>query len=182
MSLFKSDTGSRMRNPGRRDFLSGHFRTATNKPAAIRPPWASEISIAEACTGCGACRDACPEQIIVTSDDATPRVDFSAGECSFCGDCAAVCPEPVFTETDATPWHLSLTIAESCLATSGVYCRSCGDACAPRAITFQPEVGGKARILFSQSDCSGCGACVSVCPVNAVSLAPLEIHPGDEIA
>ena len=160
----------------RRSFLRGRFRE-TDKPVAIRPPWSSEARIAEACTSCGACEESCPENIIVMDADRKPRVDFSRGECSFCTACATACPEPVFSEPAGQAWRLSLSISETCLARSGVYCRSCGDVCAEGAVRFQPKIGGAAEIYFAQSDCTGCGACVSACPVGATSLSPFDLDP-----
>ncbi|WP_282607932.1 ferredoxin-type protein NapF [Pelagibius sp. Alg239-R121] len=161
----------------RRSFLRGRFKKP-KETVKIRPPWTDEARIAEACTACGDCVRACPEGIIVRSENATPEVDFSAGECSFCGACADACQEPVFWERQALPWELSLAITETCLVKKGVYCRSCGDACAERAITFQPKIGGEAEIEFVQSNCTGCGACVSTCPVNATSLSPTTLIQG----
>lgn len=155
----------------RRSFLRGRFNEAP-VPIVVRPPWTNEQRIADSCTGCGDCSRACPEDIISLTASGTPQVDFSARECSFCGDCRAACPEPVFDLRQDTPWQLSLRISASCLAASGTYCRSCGDACAEAAITFQAKIGGGAEIWFEQQDCSGCGACVSACPVGATSLEP----------
>jgi ferredoxin-type protein NapF len=52
---------------------------------------------------------------------------------------------------------------------NGVVCSSCRDACPAQAIHFPilsrlplPEVDAEA--------CTGCGACVSVCPVGAIAL------------
>ena len=162
---------SQVTDPDRRSFLRGRFRRA-EVPAAVRPPWSDETRIADACSGCGLCTESCPEGIIVMDGRRRPTISFSASACSFCGACAEVCPEPVFAETEERAWRLSLAITEDCLLGSSVYCRSCGDACVESAIRFQPKLGGNAELLFSESDCSGCGACVAACPVGAVSLTP----------
>lgn len=155
----------------RRSFLRGRFKKAP-VPALIRPPWTTESRIASDCTGCGDCSRACPQGLISLARDGTPVVDFSQNECSFCGDCAAACPEPVFAETDTKAWQLTLHVSSACLAAAGTYCRSCGDVCAEAAITFKPKLGGAADIWFEPSECSGCGACVTACPVGAASLSP----------
>lgn len=158
-------------DPDRRSFLRGRFGDLEQRDV-VRPPWSSNASIAEACCGCGACAEGCPENIIVMDHRHRPRVDFSGGACSFCTACVTACPEPVFAKTEEPAWRLTLSISDNCLLRTGIYCRSCGDACAERAILFQPRLGGRADISFVQDDCIGCGACISACPVNATSLSP----------
>lgn len=167
-------------DPDRRSFLRGRFKEI-EKPETIRPPWSDEASVAQACTGCGACARSCPENIITMDRRHRPRVDFSAGACSFCAACVSACAEPVFAEPEGAAWRLTLSISDGCLARSGIYCRSCGDACAEGAILFQPRIGGGAEVTFVQADCSGCGACLSACPVDATSLSaePPEVEAAD---
>jgi ferredoxin-type protein NapF len=61
-------------------------------------------------------------------------------------------------------------IGEACLARRGVVCRSCGDACPERAIRFPPLLGHVALPVVVADACTGCGDCVAVCPVAAVTL------------
>jgi ferredoxin-type protein NapF len=65
---------------------------------------------------------------------------------------------------------LKAAMLQSCLARRGVMCRTCGDACAERAIRFVLERGGVAAPHVAFASCTGCGACVHVCPANAVAL------------
>jgi ferredoxin-type protein NapF len=155
----------------RRNFLRGRLRPP---PEPVRPPWSTEAAMLAHCERCGKCAETCPEGIISAGPDGYPEVHFAKGECTFCGACAEVCPATVFTSRSAQPWALKATIGEGCLAANGVYCRSCGDACPERAIGFKPLVGGRATIEIDTSACSGCGACVSVCPRNIVSVAPFR--------
>jgi len=58
-----------------------------------------------------------------------------------------------------------------CLAVQGVACGTCADPCAPRALKMRPMLGGRAIPLIDVAACSGCGDCLNVCPVGALSLA-----------
>jgi ferredoxin-type protein NapF len=64
-----------------------------------------------------------------------------------------------------------LAISEACLARAGVVCQSCGDACPEQAIRFTLRRGGPPLPSLDENRCTGCGACVPVCPVGAISLA-----------
>jgi len=153
----------------RRAFLRGRIaREGTPRP--LRPPWARE-AFESACTRCGACLAACPEGILHPGDGGFPEVDFrrGTGECTFCAACAASCPEPAFVAAPAgAPWHATARIQETCLALRGVHCQSCGDACGESAITFRPTLGGAPRPAVDAASCTGCGACVGACPVDAL--------------
>jgi ferredoxin len=87
-------------------------------------------------------------------------------------------PNPAFDcaafEAKATPWTLVATIGAGCIARKGVVCQSCADACEVRAIRFRPAPGSVPAPRLDASACSGCGACVSVCPVNAIGVAAGE--------
>lgn len=43
-----------------------------------------------ACTGCGVCAEACPDQALTMADDSTPR--FDPEQCQGCNKCAQACP------------------------------------------------------------------------------------------
>lgn len=64
--------------------------------------------------------------------------------------------------------------SESCLARQGVVCRSCGEACEAGAIVFRPTAGGISPPVLRVEPCTGCGDCAKVCPVGALSLAPID--------
>jgi ferredoxin-type protein NapF len=151
----------------RRAFLTGGRRL----PAPIRPPWAA-AHFAEACIRCSACLEACPEQILTRDGDGFPAVDFAAGsgECTFCRRCAEACPVPAFDLEAEVPWHLTAKVGEACLARRGVHCQSCGDACEPRAIRFTLQIGGPPVPEIDQASCTGCGACLSTCPADAIVM------------
>lgn len=148
----------------RREFL----KIGGRERQRIRPPGIVEKALV-ACTGCGKCQDHCPAGIIALIDG-LPALDFSAGACTFCDACAAACPEPVFTAGDHRFEHI-ITIAGSCLPFHRVDCQACRDACPTEAILFRPVRGGPFVPELSEDACTGCGACISVCPVGAVTVA-----------
>lgn len=157
----------------RRQFLRGGKRNAA---AGIRPPGVLEAALS-ACTGCGNCREHCPTSII-DLEDGLPIVDFSRGECTFCGSCAEVCPEPVFTGNTSNGFDHIVAIDASCLPLHHVDCQACRDACPTDAIRFRPVRGGPFLPDLVVEACTGCGACISVCPVAAIAVAT----PSTEVA
>ena len=150
----------------RRGFLTG--RTAPGfRPL---PPGIDMTSLA-ACTGCGDCVTACPQQILLIAEGRV-AIDFDRGECTCCSACATACPEPVFT-LPAVMAHRAV-IADSCLARRGPTCMSCRDACPEEAIRFAPRAGGPFLPVLDAGLCNGCGACIAPCPGDAIAARPRE--------
>jgi len=151
----------------------GFFRGITGAPVAQRPPWAlPEHLFANACDGCGACIRACPPAILVPAAGGLPRVDFARGACTFCHRCADACDRHAFLEPAAGPaWTLRAQISAACLEPQGITCRVCETACDENALRFRPMTGGRAQVLVSADNCTGCGACVATCPAGAISIA-----------
>lgn len=150
----------------RRNFLKRPLPVATN---AIYPPGATSDSLRN-CTGCGECVAACPNRII-SLRAGVPSIDFGIGECTFCGQCAERCPENVFpADTDHAFQH-RIEIGSDCLALNYVDCQACRDVCYPAAIRFTPRMGGPFIPTLSIEACTGCGACISVCPTRSLTVA-----------
>lgn len=102
-----------------------------------------------------------------------PRIDFlqGSGACTFCGECATACqPGALRRNEDAAPWRIKARMGASCLAQQNVVCRGCGDACDAGAIRFRPRLGGAALPEIDAGNCTGCGACMSVCPTKALNV------------
>lgn len=163
------------RTINRSQFLSGDFK-GLNHP--IRPPWAlAEALFVERCTRCGECLKACPYGIIKEGRGKFPLLDFSLHGCTFCRECVAVCEPKVLhfdPAEDTAPWTLNAAILPACLSLNAIICRSCGEVCEERAISFKLELGGIARPNVDTESCTGCGECFAVCPVKAVKISPRD--------
>jgi ferredoxin-type protein NapF len=153
----------------RRQFL--HGRAAPGN-ARSRPPWAgAEPEFLARCTRCDACVGDCPEQILLTGSGGFPEVDFAGGGCTFCGSCVDVCEPHALERAGGPPWALKAAIGASCLALNRVVCAACAERCEVRAIGFRPAPGAVPTPAIDAATCTGCGACVAVCPVSAISVA-----------
>lgn len=153
---------------GRRNLLLGQPHS---RP--LRPPWTTEAAILSACTGCGDCVAACPGAVIAIGAGGYPELRLGDGECTFCGRCAQSCPADVFHLARPAFRH-AISIGEHCLTRTGTECRSCQDACPQAAIRFRPRLGGIAEPVLDAGLCTGCGACLAPCPVDAIRAAMPE--------
>lgn len=161
------------RTINRSQFLSGDFKGLHR---SIRPPWAvDEALFIDRCTRCGECIAVCPYNIIREGRGKFPLVDFSLHGCDFCRRCVDICGTKALCrdpDVEAAPWSLKATILPACLSLNAVICRSCGEVCEERAISFRLEPGGIARPDIDTESCTGCGECFAVCPVKAVEISP----------
>ena len=159
----------------RRQFLRGNL---TGRNAEIRPPWAvAENEFVARCDQCSECVAACPSHLIEAANDGLPFMNFLKGECDFCNACARACATGALVyrdEANQPIWSLAATIESTCIAFNGVVCRTCGEHCETTAIRFVHVVGRGAMPQVDFERCTGCGACVSVCPVKAVSMSPAK--------
>lgn len=156
----------------RRDMVGGAWVRPSDP---IRLPWAlPEAEFTERCTACGDCVDACPRSIVRHGRAGYPEVDLSHGACDFCGECAQACGEAAFRPRDDVPWRLVAVFSDDCLSSRGVTCRICAEWCDTRAIRFAPMLGGRADPRNDVAACTGCGACISVCPAKVIHLEEAE--------
>lgn len=161
-------------DPSRRALLFGRAAAVPS----LRPPWAlDESAFLDACTSCGACVERCPERVLVRGAGGYPVFDPRLGECTFCGECETACSPRALDRSHAPDaWQLRAVVADTCLPRHGVVCSSCRDACPERAIAF-PLTSRIPVPVVDADRCSGCGACVAICPAGATSLqsTPREI-------
>jgi ferredoxin-type protein NapF len=146
------------------------------KATPARPPWAlAEAAFRDVCTRCGDCVAACPEQILALARDGWPTRLLQAGECTWCGDCERACGPRALNLEQRPASTLLATIGPGCLTADGIVCQGCRDACPERALEFVPARVAAPRLRPDR--CSGCGACVPVCPTGAIAL--VECGSGD---
>jgi ferredoxin-type protein NapF len=74
--------------------------------------------------------------------------------------------------------HPGLRITQACLARMGVVCYACSEACTDGAIQLRPQLGGPPEPVVDRDKCTACGACLAVCPANAIQLATGERRHG----
>ena len=145
---------------------------------SLRPPWSRESTVLDQCISCGDCIAACPESILQPGPGKTPVVNFAKGPCTFCKQCADACGHDVFNTAQA-PWKISADITADCLLNKSVACRACTDTCDTRALRFKLQAGTVGSISIDASQCTGCGACASVCPVDAIAFS---LRHDDEVS
>ncbi|MGJ8679486.1 ferredoxin-type protein NapF [Paraglaciecola sp.] len=127
------------------------------------------------CTQCEKCIEHCPESVINKGDGGYPTVDFRLGECTYCQKCAEHCPESLFDTAQKQAWELKLTINNQCFPERNIVCQTCRDECEPQAIKFNFRQSTIPKPEFDEALCTQCGACVSACPANAISLNKVQI-------
>jgi ferredoxin-type protein NapF len=153
----------------RRRLINLHWHEP--KPTT-RPPWAvPERAFIETCTACLDCASACPESIIVEGTDGLPLLDFSRGGCTFCGACRDAC-EPNALSSEGRAFTLKARIGNACIASRGTLCSACIDRCDHDALTSR--LAGIGRPRLNEALCTGCGACIAACPVQAVEIVEVD--------
>lgn len=162
----------------RRKFLSGQFLTrriacGSNEetPLGPSPPWHTGKLKQSVCHPCDkACVSACEAQIIRLHPlshrfAGIPYLSFEMGGCTFCGACVQACPMPLAVGSIRPKLGMASVNTTRCLAWNNIVCMSCRSACNFQAI----EVDLRSRPWIDEAVCTGCGACIGVCPQDAIT-------------
>ena len=163
-------------DPRRRGLFRAALRptSARERPTApLRPPWAlaDDTDFTDHCTRCGDCVRACPSALLHAGDGGFPEIRFVHAGCDFCGACRNACGTgAIRTGPDIQAFALHLHVSARCLARQRVECRVCAEMCDAQALRFVPALGGIPALHLDPAACTGCGACVSPCPVGALEL------------
>ena len=147
-------------------------------PLVVRPPYGlSESLFQSECPVCEsqACVTSCEEKILFIGEDGTAQLSFASSGCTFCDDCAKVCElgvlsleQSAYTEKIAADFRIT---TQGCVAHNSVICFSCKEPCMDDAILFN----GMFNPVIDMNLCTGCGFCISVCPVDAIECSPVRI-------
>ncbi len=126
------------------------------------------------CTTCEdkPCVAVCDEKIIQVLEDGSVCLDFSKKGCTYCEECAKVCEKGILVLGDE-PILISVKITlniTKCLAWHGTICSTCADVCFDKAIKFL----GMFRPEINYENCTNCGFCIGVCPVDSISAVAIE--------
>ena len=159
-------------NVARRDLLRGRL---TPGAAPIRPPGAIvEKDFLSLCVPCDDCISACSHGLVDHDKEGRPVINFAQATCVFCRDCTRACPSGALDELQARPWQVMAHIDKDCLSRNGITCRTCADHCDEQAIRFKLKTRGRSQPIISDELCTGCGACVRICPNKSIAMITLS--------
>jgi len=163
-------------------------------PLLIRPPGAgSEQEFLETCLKCGKCIKACPyfalKPVLMANefDRGTPALRVGEAYCRFCPQlpCVSACPSGALSikrQNRLRKIGIAEIVAKNCTRNHENDCHACLDKCNEagyNAIKVTPQANEAQNHWLPEviaDKCSGCGACLTVCPAypdQAISLKPL---------
>lgn len=158
----------------------------------IVPPGAFTIQhLRKNCTGCQLCITACPNQILMPSNDLLtlmqPEISYKRGYCRpECTKCSEVCPTSAINKVTVAEkssiqighavWNKDLCLVNK----DKVKCDNCARHCPTGAINMELLDSNNPLSLkipiINESRCIGCGACEHLCPSRPYSAIYIEGH------
>lgn len=163
-----------------------------NKFFPVLPPGSpNSETFSNRCISCHLCVAICPTGVLVPAfwDTATkgwmqPHMDFSRGFCEdSCSACLGICPtnaiQPLsLKEKQNIQIGIAVLIKNLCLPVADrKACGECATVCPTSAIKLNPYLGNLTLPEIIENQCTGCGACVYICPVRperALYVEPLS--------
>lgn len=158
----------------------------------IVPPGAKSLrNVADRCTGCQLCVQACPNGVLRPSGGVLtlmqPTSSYERGYCRpECTACSDVCPAGAIEKIDVAEKSSiqighAVWIRKNCIpVVNGDSCGNCARHCPVGAITMVPLQPGKEDSpkipAVNTERCIGCGACENLCPARPFSAIYVEGH------
>lgn len=158
----------------------------------IVPPGAKSLkNVADRCTGCQLCVQACPNGVLRPSGGVLtlmqPTSSYERGYCRpECTACSDVCPAGAIEKIDVAEKSSiqighAVWIRKNCIpVVNGDSCGNCTRHCPVGAITMVPLHPGKEDSpkipAVNTERCIGCGACENLCPARPFSAIYVEGH------
>lgn len=162
-----------------KDKINPERKLPINPPGSI-----SAENMAQHCTACQLCVQACPNGVLVPSTNPAtfmqPTLSYTDSHCRpECNICSDVCPagaiKPITVEQKASlKIGQAVWIKKNCVVlTDEVECGNCARHCPASAIEMIPmnaydESSPKIPVIDSEK-CIGCGACEHLCPARPFS-------------
>ncbi|MBQ7457218.1 MAG: 4Fe-4S dicluster domain-containing protein [Desulfovibrio sp.] len=147
----------------------------------LRPPGAlAEKDFIKRCVRCGQCVTICPHKSIILPSflgrhRGQPIIDPHKKPCYLCMLCPPSCPtgalDPTLSDLTRVRMGQAYIAKDRChnYAQTGIMCMTCYDRCPLRGQAVVLAMGLNPHMTTA---CVGCGICVYVCPVAAVTVVP----------
>ncbi len=138
--------------------------TSGEKPPLAGPFGTVSIN-SQACTGCGACVEACTVGTI-RGDDENMSIMVREINCTGCGLCVKICPEDAIRVTPGLRWNKKVFAVLTQTQVDGLACRKCGKVFATRKAV--ESVAARLQERFGPQDlehlmlCPDCRVVVSL--------------------
>jgi ferredoxin len=179
-------------------FLPASKLLAQNNPEtsvefypALPPGTQRAKRYAETCISCHLCVSICPTGVLVPAfwDSTTkgwmqPKMDFTRGFCDdTCHACTRICPtdaiQPLtLKEKQSVQIGVAVLVKNLCIPVSEREpCAKCAEVCPTDAIKLNPYLRDLLLPEILQDQCTGCGACVTICPVRPDRALYIESFP-----